>query len=185
MLGTSISKMFARVQHMPGVLLTMIGLSGLFAGVNVVSLILAATAVNKRDGSNRGSGARSALSLSHLRLTLPLLPLQVDQALFVPATVMATLVFNMLTGILLWEDWKVIHQWIAYVMVRARARLEFAPAHLDPGRRGGARAASCSSHASSSSSQPASLALGSAGAPDHAARHLPARAHGFDHDLQE
>ena len=45
-LGTSISKMFARVQHMPGVLLTMIGLSGLFAGVNVVSLILAATAVN-------------------------------------------------------------------------------------------------------------------------------------------
>ena len=52
---------------------------------------------------------------------------------------MATLVFNMLTGILLWEDWKVIHQWIAYVMVRARARLEFAPAHLDPG---GARARS-------------------------------------------
>ena len=46
MLGTSISKMFARVQHMPGVLLTMIGLSGLFAGVNVVSLILAATAVH-------------------------------------------------------------------------------------------------------------------------------------------
>ena len=65
MLGTSISKMFARVQHMPGVLLTMIGLSGLFAGVNVVSLILAATAVNKRDGSNRGSGARSSPSLSH------------------------------------------------------------------------------------------------------------------------
>ena len=60
---------------------------------------------------------------------------------------MATLVFNMLTGILLWEDWKVIHQWIAYVMVRARARLEYSPAHLDPGRRGGARAASCSSHA--------------------------------------
>jgi len=54
----------------------------------------------------------------------------------VPATVMATLVFNMLTGILLWEDWKVIHQWIAYVMVRARARLEYSPAHLDPGRRG-------------------------------------------------
>ena len=51
---------------------------------------------------------------------------------------MATLVFNMLTGILLWEDWKVIHQWIAYVMVRARARLEFAPARLGPG--GGARA---------------------------------------------
>ena len=49
---------------------------------------------------------------------------------------MATLVFNMLTGILLWEDWKVIHQWIAYVMVRARARLEYSPAHLDPGRRG-------------------------------------------------
>ena len=40
---------------------------------------------------------------------------------------MATLVFNMLTGILLWEDWKVIHQWIAYVMVRARARLEYSP----------------------------------------------------------
>ena len=53
---------------------------------------------------------------------------------------MATLVFNMLTGILLWEDWKVIHQWIAYVMVRARARLEFAPAHLGPG--GAARARS-------------------------------------------
>ena len=50
---------------------------------------------------------------------------------------MATLVFNMLTGILLWEDWKVIHQWIAYVMVRARARLEYSPAHLGPG---GARA---------------------------------------------
>ena len=49
---------------------------------------------------------------------------------------MATLVFNMLTGILLWEDWKVIHQWIAYVMVRARARLESSPPHLDAGRRG-------------------------------------------------
>ena len=46
---------------------------------------------------------------------------------------MATLVFNMLTGILLWEDWKVIHQWIAYVMVRARARLEYSPARLGPG----------------------------------------------------
>ena len=54
---------------------------------------------------------------------------------------MATLVFNMLTGILLWEDWKVIHQWIAYVMVRARARLALSPAHLDPGWRGRARAA--------------------------------------------
>ena len=58
---------------------------------------------------------------------------------------MATLVFNMLTGILLWEDWKVIHQWIAYVMVRARARLEYSPlalspARLDPG--GAARARS-------------------------------------------
>lgn len=51
---------------------------------------------------------------------------------------MATLVFNMLTGILLWEDWKVIHQWIAYVMVRARARLEYSPAHHGPG--GAARA---------------------------------------------
>ena len=49
--------------------------------------------------------APAALALSHLRLTTPLLPLQVDQALFVPATVMATLVFNMLTGILLWEDY--------------------------------------------------------------------------------
>ena len=53
---------------------------------------------------------------------------------------MATLVFNMLTGILLWEDWKVIHQWIAYVMVRARARLEYSPPHLGPG--GAARARS-------------------------------------------
>ena len=53
---------------------------------------------------------------------------------------MATLVFNMLTGILLWEDWKVIHQWLAYVMVRARARLEYSPADLDPRR--GARARS-------------------------------------------
>ncbi len=53
---------------------------------------------------------------------------------------MATLVFNMLTGILLWEDWKVIHQWIAYVMVRARARLALSPAHLDLG--GAARARS-------------------------------------------
>ena len=91
--------------------------------------------------------APAALALSHLRLTTPLLPLQVDQALFVPATVMATLVFNMLTGILLWEDWKVIHQWIAYVMVRARARLEYSPPHLGPGGGARARAASCSSHA--------------------------------------
>ena len=136
MLGTSISKMFARVQHMPGVLLTMIGLSGLFAGVNVVSLILAATAVRIAWLLEQRE-RRPLRSLSPTDLTLPLLPLQVDQALFVPATVMATLVFNMLTGILLWEDWKVIHQWIAYVMVRARARLEFAPAHLGPG---GARA---------------------------------------------
>ena len=58
-----------------------------------------------------------------------------------PATVMATLVFNMLTGILLWEDWKVIHQWIAYVMVRARARLEYSPAHHGPGGAARARAA--------------------------------------------
>ena len=60
---------------------------------------------------------------------------------------MATLVFNMLTGILLWEDWKVIHQWIAYVMVRARARLEYSPARLGPGGAARARAASCSCHA--------------------------------------
>ena len=60
---------------------------------------------------------------------------------------MATLVFNMLTGILLWEDWKVIHQWIAYVMVRARARLESAPARLGPGGAARARAASCFSDA--------------------------------------
>ena len=47
---------------------------------------------------------------------------------------MATLVFNMLTGILLWEDWKVIHQWIAYVMVRPRAPRS-APRTSTPGDR--------------------------------------------------
>lgn len=31
---------------------------------------------------------------------------------------MATIVTNMLTGILVWEDWRVIDMWMAYIMVR-------------------------------------------------------------------
>jgi len=34
----------------------------------------------------------------------------------VPATVMATIVVNMITGIIIWEDWRVITQWMAYGM---------------------------------------------------------------------
>ena len=69
-MSTSISKMFPRVGG--GVLLGLLAGAGLFALINVVSLILAATAV--------------------------------DQAIFVPATVMTTLITNMFTGILVWEE---------------------------------------------------------------------------------
>ena len=53
------------------VLICFLLLAGVFALINVISLILAATAV--------------------------------DQALFVPATVMATIIVNMITGLIIWE----------------------------------------------------------------------------------
>jgi len=41
----------------------------------------------------------------------------VDQALFVPATVMATILVNMITGIIIWRDWVKITLWLAYITV--------------------------------------------------------------------
>ena len=82
-MSTSVSKMFPLVGG--ATLLGMLALAGIFALINVVSLILAATAV--------------------------------DQGLFVPATVMATIVVNLATGLIIWEDWRVIDKWMAYLMV--------------------------------------------------------------------
>ncbi|KAL1512255.1 hypothetical protein AB1Y20_005517 [Prymnesium parvum] len=82
-MSTSVSKMFPLLDGLLLLILFLL-LAGVFAIINVVSLILAAKAV--------------------------------DQALFVPATVMATIVFNMITGIIIWEDWRVIHQWTSYAM---------------------------------------------------------------------
>lgn len=41
----------------------------------------------------------------------------VDQGLFVPATILGTLVVNMVTGLVIWQDWRVITKWIAYFSV--------------------------------------------------------------------
>jgi len=84
-MSTSVSKMFPKVACNLPVFLLLLFLAGFFALVNVVSLILAATAVN--------------------------------QDLFVPATVMATIITNALTGILLWQDWDLIPQKLAYITV--------------------------------------------------------------------
>jgi len=89
-LSTSVSKMFPRVPlsgSTLGAALVLYALAGFFALVNVVSLILAATAV--------------------------------DQALFVPATVMSTIIINMITGIIIWQEWRVISLWLAYLAVHA------------------------------------------------------------------
>ena len=88
-MSTSVSKMFPLVGG--ATLLVMLALAGIFALINVVSLILAATAV--------------------------------DQGLFVPATVMATIVVNLATGLIIWEDWRVIDKWRAYLMVHVIMRL--------------------------------------------------------------
>ena len=81
--GTSSSKMFAKTDG--AFLYTLIALSLIFAGVNVVSLILAATAV--------------------------------DQGVFVPMQTCATLVTNMITGLIVWQDWKVIEYPSVYAIV--------------------------------------------------------------------
>ena len=39
----------------------------------------------------------------------------VNQGIFVPLQTCATLGVNMLTGLLIWEDWRVVTQWFAYV----------------------------------------------------------------------
>lgn len=38
-----------------------------------------------------------------------------DQGIFTPLSSVALIVTNMVTGIIIWEDWKVIDTWIAYV----------------------------------------------------------------------
>ena len=83
--GTSVSKMFA-AEVPPFFLYTLFLLAIIFAAINVVSLILAAVAV--------------------------------DQGIFVPMQTCATLVINLVTGLIVWEDYKVIEGTeIAYIMV--------------------------------------------------------------------
>jgi hypothetical protein len=41
----------------------------------------------------------------------------VDQGLFIPCTTCSTLLTNMATGLLVWEDWRVIKEVLSYVMV--------------------------------------------------------------------
>ena len=84
-IGTSVSKMFALAS--PAVLAVLLVLAVFFAAINVVSLILAAKAV--------------------------------DQAIFVPMQTCATLLVNMATGLLVWEDFKVVTAWGAYISVHA------------------------------------------------------------------
>ena len=84
-IGTSVSKMFALAE--PSVLAVLLVLAVFFAAINVVSLILAAKAV--------------------------------DQAMFVPMQTCATLLVNMVTGLLVWEEFKVITAWGAYFSVHA------------------------------------------------------------------
>lgn len=38
-----------------------------------------------------------------------------DQGLFTPACAASLMVVNMLTGIIVWEDWKVVHEWVSYL----------------------------------------------------------------------
>ncbi len=37
-----------------------------------------------------------------------------DQGLFTPACAASLMIVNMLTGIIIWEDWKVVHEWVGY-----------------------------------------------------------------------
>ena len=41
----------------------------------------------------------------------------VDQGLFIPCTTCSTLLTNMATGLVVWEDWRVIKEALSYVMV--------------------------------------------------------------------
>jgi len=47
--------------------------------------------------------------------SLALAATALDQSVFVPLQTASTLLFNMVTGLLVWEDFKVIHAWAAYV----------------------------------------------------------------------
>jgi hypothetical protein len=38
-----------------------------------------------------------------------------DQGIFTPLSSVALIVTNMITGVIVWEDWKVMDTWIAYV----------------------------------------------------------------------
>jgi hypothetical protein len=85
-IGTSAAKMLPLVG---GLLLSVtIGVALFFALINVISLIIAAKAV--------------------------------DQAVFVPLQICGTLVTNMVTGLIVWQDWRVIgppSAWVAYFSV--------------------------------------------------------------------
>lgn len=39
----------------------------------------------------------------------------VEQGIFVPLQTCATLGVNMLTGLVIWEDWRVVTHWFAYI----------------------------------------------------------------------
>ncbi|KAL1503476.1 hypothetical protein AB1Y20_011960 [Prymnesium parvum] len=82
-INASVSKLFPLVG---GVLLVVcLILAAACAAINVISLILAAKAV--------------------------------DQGLFVPLTTCSTLIVNMVTGLVVWDDANVITKWVSYWMV--------------------------------------------------------------------
>ena len=85
--------MFASDVPLP-FLVTLFVLAIVFAAINVVSLILAATSV--------------------------------DQGVFVPMQTCATLAINLVTGLVVWEDYKVVEKWIAYIMVHCPGHTQWA-----------------------------------------------------------
>ena len=119
-IGTSVSKMFALATESPPLLAVLIVIAIFFALVNVISLILAAKAVDQVSRAlptykptnlhRRGASLMMTSGLSPCRavprdahvtwLSPP------PQAVFVPVQTCATLLVNMATGLLVWEDWQ-------------------------------------------------------------------------------
>ena len=50
-------------------------------------------------------------------ISLMLAAKHVDQGVFIPFTTSSTLIVNMITGLIVWEEWRVIETWMAYIIV--------------------------------------------------------------------
>ena len=97
-------------------------------------------------------------------VSLILAATSVDQGVFVPMQTCATLAINLVTGLVVWEDYKVVEKWIAYIMVHCPGHTQWAHSlHCRPAT--GCSEAERAWLRASSASQPRYLHSGSPPSP--------------------